>query len=592
MRHRRARWLSGLAVLAMLMASGQPGRAEDKQAPPIQITSFSGAFLAARIAEGDNDLDSAIDYYKQALAFAPDDTALQQSLMLTLVAQGRFEEALPYADKLKEVPDVERFSRLVLAVDSFKKKDYDKAQYWLKLSLAADIDKLITGIMTGWAKEGAGQGADAMAFVEKLDGPEWFDLFKSYHRALIADAAGLTDKAGEIYDETIKDTAAGSAAPETWMRCAEAYASFLARQGDKDKALAVLDQAEGFAAGKPEIVALREEITKGGKPEPLVASPADGASEILLDLATALNRGGGEPFVRLYLEYALALKPDSDAALMQLAAVAEQLKDGKRAIELYRRIPATSPLKEVAELQLGLNLADIGQKDEAVAHLRALVDAHPDDMRGYLALGGVYSVKEDYRSAANLYDKAVERLKTPTKANWNIFYQRGIAYERLKEWPKAEPNFRKALELYPDQPQVLNYLGYSWVDQGTNLKEALEMIQKAVDLRPSDGYIVDSLGWAYYQLGRYDDAVREMERAVSLKPEDPVLNDHLGDVYWRVGRKLEATYQWRTARDLKPDPDVLATIERKLREGLPAVEKNTAQEMQKPKPAPTPAPKG
>jgi tetratricopeptide (TPR) repeat protein len=592
MRQRRVRWLSGLAVLAVLTASAQPGRAEDKQTPPIQITSFSGAFLAARVAEADNDLDNAIDFYKQALAFAPDDSSLQQSVMLTLIAQGRFDEALPYADKLKEVPEVERFSRLVLAVDSFKKKDYDKAQYWLKLSLSADIDKLIAGVMAGWAMEGAGHGAEALTYVDKLEGPEWFGIFKSCHRALIADVAGMTDKAGTLYAAVLEDTSAGGAAPETWMRCAQAYASFLARHGDKDKALGVLDQAETFAAGKPEIVALRKQISEGGKPQPLVATPADGASEILLDLATALNRGGGEPFVRLYLEYALALKPGSDSALIQLASVAEQLKDGKRAIELYKRIPADSPLKEIADLQLGLNLADLDRNDEAIAHLKVLVEAHPDDMRGYLALGGVYSAKEDFRSAANLYDSAVERLKAPTKANWNIFYQRGIAYERLKEWSKAEPNFRKALELYPDQPQVLNYLGYSWVDQGTNLKEALGMIQKAVDLRPSDGYIVDSLGWAYYKLGRYDDAVREMERAVSLKPEDPVLNDHLGDVYWRVGRKLEATYQWRTARDLKPDPDVLATIERKLREGLPPVEKNTAQEVQKPKPAPVPAPKG
>ena len=150
-------------------------------------------------------------------------------------------------------------------------------------------------------------------------------------------------------------------------------------------------------------------------------------------------------------------------------------------------------------------------------------------------------------------------LKTPTAANWNIFYQRGIAYERLKEWPKAEPNFRKALELQPDQPQVLNYLGYSWVDMNMNLEGRPGDDPKAVDLRPSDGYIVDSLGWAYFRLGRFDDAVREMERAVSLKPEDPVLNDHLGDAYWRVGRKLEATFQWSHARDMKPDPDVLAT---------------------------------
>lgn len=588
MRQRRARWLSSLAIIAGLAAQTQSGFAAQTSAP-VEINSFSGAYLSARVAENDNDLDSAINYYKQALAFAPEDTQLQQSLMLSLIAQGRFEESLPYADKLKEVPDIERFSRLALAVDSFKKKDFAKAQYWLKLSLGADLDKLICGVMTGWAMQGAGQGGDAMEYVGKLEGPEWFDLFKSYHRGLIADAAGQADKADAAYSEAIANTAAGGAAPETWMRAAQAYATFLARKGDKDKAISVLKQAEEFGPGKIEIVALRDKIAKGEKPEPLVVNPSEGASEILLNLATALNRGGGEPFVRLYLEYALALKPDSDVVLVQLAAVAEQLKDGERAIDFYRRIPAASPLKEVSELQTGLNLADLGRNDEAIKQLKVLVEANPEDMRGYLALGGVYASKQDFRSAAELFDKAVAVLKTPTKADWNIFYQRGIAYERIKEWPKAEPNFRKALELYPNQPQVLNYLGYSWVDMGTNLKEALDMIKKAAELRPSDGYIIDSLGWAYYKLGRYDDAVREMERAVQLKPEDPVLNDHLGDVYWRVGRKLEATFQWRHARDLKPEPDVLASVEQKLLKGLPPLENKTAQEAPKPKPT---APKG
>ncbi|TIW06732.1 MAG: tetratricopeptide repeat protein, partial [Mesorhizobium sp.] len=134
------------------------------------------------------------------------------------------------------------------------------------------------------------------------------------------------------------------------------------------------------------------------------------------------------------LQYALALRPDSDAALVQLAAVSEQLKDGEGAIAFYRRIPASSPLKPLSELQLGLNLADLDRYDEAIAHLKALVEAHPDDMRAYQALGGVYASKEDFRSAAGLYDKAVAMLKTPTRADWNIFYQRGIAYERLKEW--------------------------------------------------------------------------------------------------------------------------------------------------------------
>ncbi|MER9046681.1 tetratricopeptide repeat protein [Mesorhizobium sp. M0923] len=591
MRQGYARWLTGLAIATGMAISALPVHAK-QTAEPVRITSFSGAYLAARIAEGDNDLDSAVSYYKQALAFDPNDTGLQQSLMLSLIAQGRFDESLVYADKLKAVPDVERFSRLALAIDSFHKKDFSKAEYWLKLSLESDLDRLISGVMTGWAKQGAGDAGEAMASIDKLQGPDWFGLFKSFHRALIADASGLLDRADALYTATLQDTAAGGAAPETWMRNAQAYASFLARKGDKAKALSVLDQAETFAPGKVEIAALRDKINKGERIQPFAAGPSDGASEILLDLATALNRGGGEPFVRLYLQYALALRPDNDAALVQLAAVAEQLKDGEGAIALYRRIPAGSPLKELSDLQLGLNLADLDRNDEAITHLKAIVDAHPDDMRAYLALGGVYSSKEDFRSAANLYDKAVEVLKTPTAVNWNIFYQRGIAYERLKEWPKAEPNFRKALELYPDQPQVLNYLGYSWVDKDMNLKEGLAMIQKAVDLRPSDGYIVDSLGWAYYRLGQFDDAVREMERAVSLKPEDPVLNDHLGDAYWRVGRKLEATFQWNQARDLKPDPDVLAALQQKLMKGLPPIESNTAQETPNVKPEPAPAPKG
>ncbi|WP_027058228.1 tetratricopeptide repeat protein [Mesorhizobium loti] len=591
MQQGRARWLTRLAIVTGMALSALPAYA-NQSTEPVKISSFSGAYLAAHIAEADNDLDSAIAYYKQALAFNPSDTGLQQSLMLSLIAQGRFDESLVYADKLKEVPDVERFSRLALAVDSFHKKDFTKAQYWLKLSLESDLDRLISGVMSGWAQQGAGEATDAMASIDKLQGPDWFGLFKSFHRALIADASGMPDKAEAIYAATMQDTTAGGAAPETWMRNAQAYASFLARKGDKAKAVSVLDQAEAFSPGKLEIVALRDSIAKGDKIEPFVSGPSDGASEILLDLATALNRGGGEPFVRLYLQYALALRPESDAALVQLAAVAEQLKDGEGAIALYRRIPDSSPLKELSDLQLGLNLADLDRHDEAITHLKAFVDAHPDDMRAYLALGGVYSSKDDFRSAANLYDKAVEVLKTPTAANWNIFYQRGIAYERLKEWPKAEPNFRRALELQPDQPQVLNYLGYSWVDMNMNLKEGLAMIQKAVDLRPSDGYIVDSLGWAYFRMGRFDDSVREMERAVSLKPEDPVLNDHLGDAYWRVGRKLEATFQWNQARDLKPDPDVLAVLQQKLMKGLPPIESNTAQETPKVKPEPVPAPKG
>ena len=170
-------WLAGLAVAGFALAN-QPAFAKESPAEPVEIGSLSGAFLAARIAEVDDDLNGAIAYYKRALSFDPTNQQLQQSLMLGLISQGRFDEALPYADKLKEVPDVERFSRLALAVDSFKKKDYTKAEYWLKLSLESDLDRLITGLMTAWAKIGGGSAKDALDHLDKLDGPEWYKIFR------------------------------------------------------------------------------------------------------------------------------------------------------------------------------------------------------------------------------------------------------------------------------------------------------------------------------------------------------------------------------------------------------------------------------
>ncbi|MEW9837627.1 tetratricopeptide repeat protein [Mesorhizobium marinum] len=582
MQLRAGRWLVGLAATTglVLSMSGAAAIASQKSAP-VEVNSFSGAYLAARIAEIDNNLEDAIVFYKRALTFDPDNQPLQQSLMLALVAEGRFAESLPYAQKLKSVPDVERLARLALAIDAFRKRDYRAAENQLTFTEESDLDGLIAKVMIAWAKLGEGDKAGAMATLDDLSGPDWYGLFVSYAKGLVAEQAGRREEADAAYRSAVDGVAAGGAAPDTWLRAAEAYAGFLARGGKKDAALAVLDKADEFASGRLPLIDLRDRIMKGQAVTPIVATPAQGASEHLLALASALNRGGGEAFVRLYLQFALALRPDSDQVLVQLAGVAEQQQDAARAIELYRSVPPKSPLRRISQLQLGLNLADMDRRDEAIRQLQALVDENPDDMRGYLALGGVYASKEDFAGAAKVFDRAVKRIESKViaipndpraAANWNIYYQRGIAYERLKQWPKAEPNFRKALELFPNQPQVLNYLGYSWIDMNMNLEEGMDMIRKAVELRPSDGYIVDSLGWAHYRLGEFEEAVRELERAVSLKPDDPVLNDHLGDAYWRVGRRLEATFQWSHARDMEPEPNVLAEVEKKLKEGLPPLD--------------------
>ncbi|WP_274425456.1 tetratricopeptide repeat protein [Chelativorans sp. YIM 93263] len=568
------RWKTTAALAALMAVSANTGFASNtgEATETVETHSLSGAFLAARSAELDNDLASASAYYKRALAYDADNAALQQSLLLSLIAQGRLEEALPYAESLKSEPEVERFSRLALAVNAFNEEDYSRAETWLDLVVESDLDRLITGVMTAWAHLGQDDLDGALDQIGSLEGPNWYDFFIDYQRALILAYAGEHDKALDAFEEITGEFALRNMTPGTAARMSHAFAAYLSSRGQQDAAIEVLRNAEDSGAGTANISVLLEQLEAGDTLEQVVASPADGAAEILLNVASELSNGGGDSFVRLYLHYALALRPGNDTILVQLARVAERQKASERAISLYTEIDQDAPWGRFAQFQIGLNLADLERNEEAVTHLTNALEADPDDLRAYLALGGVYAAQKDFASAAELYDQAVAQIDDPQRRHWNIFYQRGIAYERLKEWPKAEPNFKKALELYPEHPQVLNYLGYSWVDMNMNLNEAMDLIRKAVELRPSDGYIVDSLGWAHYKLGNFEEAVEHLERAVSLRPEDPILNDHLGDAYWRIGRRLEARFQWSHARDLDPDADLLAEVQEKLENGLPEEE--------------------
>lgn len=566
---------AAVALATMLWAP--PASVAEESDRPVAVHSFSGAFLAAQTAAADRDFENAIAFYSRALEFDPENTDLKQQLLLALLTAGRFEEALPVAETLKTTAAIERYARVALAAEALRVREYRQASNLLELALQNDLDRLLTGIMTAWARLGANDPAAALEVLDALDGPGWYTLFKVKHRAMIADAAGDTEMAASVYADMLEDRAAAAAGPEAWLRGVESYVSFLARQGDGEQAIDILDDLGRTAEGRLALQDLRGRIIAGEPVKPVIQNAQQGAAEILYGIATALSRPGSEDVAKIYLEMARALQPDGAEILVQLASVAEAMRKPEAAIGYYEQVPDASPLRHTAELQLGLNLADLDRNDEAKQHLRAILDRDPKDRRAYLALGGVHASLEEYGEAAKLYDAAVGAIGAPLNSDWNLFYQRGIAYERIKQWEKAEPNFQKALELYPDQPQVLNYLGYSWVDMNIRLDEGLDLIRKAVELRPEDGYIVDSLGWAYYRLGRFEEAVDELERAVRLRPEDPVINDHLGDAYWRTGRRREAVFKWSAALDLKPDEQFVPEIRRKLREGLPELEKPAEQ---------------
>ncbi|PWE58000.1 hypothetical protein DEM27_02070 [Metarhizobium album] len=573
------RLLSGVAI-AVLMVAGAANMAyaQAEKAPageqvetfdPSTATTFAGAFLAGRTADVDKDYKNAISLYRKALELEPGNPEIRQRLMIALFMNGDFQDGVKLAEQMKGDPSVERITTIVRGLNAIYGKDYASAEKILKYEGPNDLERMMNSLLVAWARMGDGKGKEALALIEGMKGPQWFGIFKHYHAGALAAATGDVSKARSHLSEAVADRDGGQTAPDTYVRAVMALARLEAKEGNKQKALDAISAGDNFINNYAPLLALRQSIEKGEKPEQQIRTAAQGAAAVLFSVGSALNRQGADDAVALYLQASYALDPESADTLVLLGGLAENAEQPQRAIDFYRRVPQDSPMRRISELQLGMALAQTGDVDEAKKHLKSLIDSDPKDIRSYIAYGSVLSDAKDYAAMADNFDKAVEVIgPVPNRGNWTIFFQRGIAYERLKKWEQAEPNFRKALELNPDQPQVLNYLGYSWVDMNRNLDEGLEMIKRAVELRPDDGYIVDSLGWAYFRLNRFEEAVNELERAAQLKAGDAAINDHLGDAYWRVGRTFEARYQWQRALTMKPEMTEIPKIEAKIKDGL------------------------
>lgn len=583
-----------LASTALVLLLGTAGvsvasateTAETKEAETLdlaQVDSFAGAYLAARTAEADRDYENAIRFYQKALDLAPNELELQQRLMITLLMNGNFDEGAALAKTLENDKSVERVTSVTLAFKAIRDGDFEAAAKVLNYKGPNDLDRLMNQLLIAWSTFGAGDEKKAMELVKELDGPGWYGIFRNYNLGVMAAAAGDVDAARPALTEAITDRNGGATAPDTFARAVIALATLEARAGNKQKALDALSAGDEMISNYAPFNALRDRIEKGEEVLPTVETAAQGTAGVLFSIGGALNRDGAEDTVMMYLQLSRALDKDAADTLILLGGIAEKAEQPEKAISYYRQVPEGSPMRRISELQLGLTLAQTDKVDEARKHLQALIASDPNDVRSYLAYGSVLSDAKDYKAMAENYDRAIEIIgPRPQRNHWSVFFQRGIAYERLKQWEKAEPNFNKALELNPEQPQVLNYLGYSWVDMNRNLQEGLEMIKKAVELRPDDGYIVDSLGWAYYRLGRFEEAVVELERAIELRAGDATINDHLGDAYWRVGRKLEATYQWKRALASEPEETEIPKIQAKIDKGLPEIEADAAKVDAKP----------
>jgi tetratricopeptide (TPR) repeat protein len=552
-----------VAVVATL-AIGWPGIVSARAQAPSGMprASASGSFLAARHAGIQKDASAAATFYRAALRGDPRNGDLLGRAFLAVLANGEVDEAVKLAERVVQVDKNDRIARLVLGIRAIKQKQYAAARQQLAQSVRGPITDLAATLLSAWTLANPAEVKSATDMIDKLSGADWYALFKELHAGMILEAAGQKKEAARRLERAHK-------LDPTALRIVQSYAGFLSRQGNSAEALKVFATFEETLPRHPLIVEATQEVKAGKRLPNLIDTPQAGATEVLYGLGSALGRRGGEDLGLIYLQLALYLTPVHPLALLSLGDLYEAMKKPDLANKTYERVPPTSPLQRNAQIQLALNLDTLERTGEAKAHLAKLIAGNPSDMEAIMALGNILRGRKQFAECADVYSKGIETIAKVEKSNWVIFYFRGICYERAKQWPKAEVDLKKSLELYPDQPHVLNYLGYSWIDQGVNLDEGMRMIKRAVEQRADDGYIVDSLGWAYYRLGDMEEAVKHLERAVELKPEDPTINDHLGDAYWRVGRVLEAQFQWAHARDLKPEPEELEKILAKLKSGLP-----------------------
>lgn len=529
--------------------------------------SLSGAYLAGRQAAVRNDFDASARYYTAALARDAANVGLMEDVIVTQLAMGRLDRALPIARLLEDRDSRSQAAHMTVIADLLSREEYET--YLERDAETSGIGPLVDGLLAAWALVGADRAEDAMAEFDRISEERGLRGFALYHKAMAlaflgefeASEALFVDEAGPL---------------QQTRRGAMARAEILSQLGRNEDAIASLEASFGSSID-PELAQMQAALDAGETlPFTHITSARDGAAEVFYSVAGALRQDAGADYTLIYGRIARHLRPDHIDALLMVADLLEELEQYDLASAVYKEVPSDAAAFHAAELGRADALRRSGKTDAAIEVLEQLAKRFPDLAIVHSTLGDVLRQQDDFDGAVAAYDRAIDLTPEGMGGAWFLYYARAISLERMQEWPRAEADFRQALALNPGQPQVLNYLGYSMVEKQVNLDEALGMIEQAVAANPDSGYIVDSLGWVLYRMGRYEEAVGHMERAVELMPVDPVVNDHLGDVYWAVGRNREARFQWMRAlsfvdtedSDGEADPE---RMRRKLEVGLDVV---------------------
>ena len=534
-------------------------------AGPLMAQGNAGAYLAARQAAFQSDFRAAADYFGRALVRDTKNPDILQSALTAQLSLGDIDRAAPLARRMRSAEVEDQVANLTLYAAQTRQGSWD--EIIADLDAEHSVGPLFDGLLRAWALVGQGRMADALAQFDTVAEARGTQAFGLYHKALALASVGDFEGADEVFS--------GEEGLRLTRRGIVAHAQILGQLDRGPEGAQIVEDAFG-PEPDPEMADLRDRL-KAGDPTPftVVTSPTDGVAELHYTIAGAISGEAADGYTLLYARMVGFLRPDHLDGLLLTAEILEDLENYDLATQVYDTVPLDHPNFHEAELGRAQSLRAADRVDAAIEVLTQLGKTHAELPVVHVTLGDFLRSLERYGDAAEAYDRAIPLIGEPQPTHWSLYFSRGICFEREGRWEEAEADFRAALELRPEQPQVLNYLGYSLVEMNQNLDEALDMIERAVEGQPNSGYITDSLGWVLYRLGRFDEAVGHMERAVELLPIDPVVNDHLGDVYWAVGRIREAEFQWSRALSfIKPDESTDADperIRRKLEIGLDGV---------------------
>ncbi len=541
--------------------AGEAGGGADAS-PDAAPTSALGAYLAARHAQQVRDYTHAAEYMNHALAEDPDNFDLLRRTFVLRVSEGRVADAVPMARRIVQLDQAAGLAQIVLLLQEVKAGDFTAATARARTLPTEGAQRLAAPLLLAWCELGLQRPAPALQALDGLDELRGVQMLKDLHTALIADYADRLGDAEQAFKRAV-----GDQQRLTW-RTAELAGNFYERHERSEEARRLYESLGGSDQGAEITAEALQRIAKGTVPPRIIATPRDGVAEALFDLASVLDQRETLDASLVYARLALDLRPDFPLAQLLIAEIDEDQQHTADALAQYRAIDPKSPLGWTARLRAAIALDALDRTDEAAVALNRMAAERPQDPEPLVELGDLLRARSRFADAVDAYDAAIARIGAAEPRYWRLYYSRAAALERSGQWTRAEADLKHALELQPDQPLVLNYLGYSWIDRGEHLADGLKMVKRAVELRPDDGYIVDSLGWAYYRLGQFGNATQLLEKAIELLPEDPTVNDHLGDAYWQQGRIVEARYQWRRALQFKPEADQVKTIETKLDHGI------------------------